>query len=120
MSLRPLLVSAACALVLPLSSCGWTEHICSEGDYPTWRPDGPGATCYPEGKDPAPGYVRYPAGDVPDALEDSYRPLRRYPELRPWAKEYVAWLEDGHRGDPPVMPDVVEEPGQNSSTDTEA
>jgi len=92
-----------------LTGCDpFEEHMCSEGEYPTWRPDGPGAACFADGTEPKPGYVAYPEGDVPDLLADEYAPLERYPELAPWAKKYVTWQKAGAQGDPPLMPDVVD------------
>ena len=103
-SLAPRVVLA----VLPLAGCTLVQaHMCSDGEYPTWRPDGPGATCFADGEEPTAGYVRYPAGDVPDLLDDDYQPLQRYPELKPWAREYVAWLDAGATGEPPPMPAVT-------------
>lgn len=100
------LAGLAMLVSVGLASCAWEEHMCSDGEYPAWRPDGPGGACFRDGRDPKPGYVSYPEGDVPELVADDYRPLRRYPELRSWAKEYVAWQEGGQRSDPPRMPDV--------------
>ena len=84
----------------------WEEHICSDGEYPTWRPDGPGAACFQDGSDPQRGYVAYPEGDVPALLEDSYEPLSRYPALKPWVREYVTWQKSAGTEPPPAMPEV--------------
>lgn len=90
-----------------LSGCNLIEeHMCSDGEYPVWRPDGPGAACFADGEQPTPGYVAYPPGDVPDLVDDNYQPLQRYPELKPWAKDYIAWQKGGAEGDPPPMPSV--------------
>lgn len=102
---------AAAVALLPvvasLSGClGWEEHMCNDGEYPTWRPDGPGATCFADSEQPTQGYVRYPAGDVPDLVDDDYRPPKRYPQLEPWVTEYVAWQDAGAEGSPPGMPPV--------------
>jgi hypothetical protein len=92
-----------------LSSCmvpPGPEHMCSEGFYPTWRPAGTGGDCVRNGRAPQVGYVAYPASDVPDLEQDRYAPLRRYPELEPWAEEYRRWVREGHHGPPPPMPSV--------------
>ena len=105
-------LSAALLLLSTLTLTGcqlYVEDMCADGQLPAWRPDGPGKSCFQDGAQPTPGYVGYPEGDVPETTEDDYEPLERYPELKPWAQEYVAWQEAGAEGEPPAMPSVETE-----------
>ncbi|MEO5653797.1 MAG: hypothetical protein ABIN79_03430 [Marmoricola sp.] len=85
---RRVTVLATCILALGVSGCQLiTEHMCSDGEYPTYALDNPdGAYCEKDGRQPEPGFAAYPEKRVPQVVGDKYD---RWPlaEDYPWRDE---------------------------------